>query len=191
MSIPSYVLCGGRSRRMGRHKAILRPVPDAPPLALTVARVLHSAGLGPVHLVGRQNFLQELGLPVVPDPHDVGHHPLFGVAAALAHADRQQARSALVVPCDTPDLCREAIAALLEPAGATVATVDGRIQPLFAKLPPAWKTEAMDAARAGWSARRFVDRPEVSRVRLPASVLVDLDTPDDLANWTLRQRRDT
>ena len=180
---PGYVLCGGQSQRMGRDKALLRPDPAGPTLAESVAAVLHQAGLQPVRLVGSQPDLQALSWPVLRDPLGAGHHPLFGFAAALGDAAKQGARFAIVVPCDVPALRSETVMAIARCIGPAVAECDGHIQPMFAKLSVDWAQAALAAARSGWSARRFLDRPEVARVRLTASALSDLDTPDDFAKW--------
>ncbi len=66
---------------MGRDKALL-PI-GGEPLAARTARILTEAGCGPVSLVGNQPELAGLGWPVLREA-DGPHHPLRGVAAALA-----------------------------------------------------------------------------------------------------------
>lgn len=175
---------------MGRDKALMRLVPDGPPLAEHVARILDRAGLHPIRLVGRQPALRTLSFAVLDDPAKTAHHPLFGFAAALADAAVLSAQFAVLVPCDVPALTPEAIAPLVACDGPAVALTSGRIQPMFAKVPSAWAHAALAAAREGWSARRFLDRPDVARVELSAGALSDLDTPEDFANWMRASTRD-
>lgn len=175
---------------MGQDKALMRLVPDGLPLAELVAGVLGRAGLQPVRLVGRQPALRSLSFAVLDDPVSTGHHPLFGFAAALADAAELKAPFAVLVPCDVPALTPEAIAALVACDGPAVAQTNGRMQPLFAKVPTDWVEPALNAARAGWSARRFLDRPDVARIELPVRALSDLDTPEDFANWMRGNTRD-
>ena len=79
---PGFVLAGGRSRRMGRDKALLSVA--GVPMALRVARALADGGCRPVTLIGRQPALAGLGLPVLAEARpDGARHPLWGVAAAL------------------------------------------------------------------------------------------------------------
>jgi len=189
-TVPGYVLAGGRSRRMGRDKATLRPAPHTPTLAQRVAQVVAEAGAQPVVVVGRQSTLHTLGMPVLPDPQGVDHHPLYGVAAALFDAAARGATHALVVPCDIPDLTVHTLQQLLAAPGAAVAVAGDHIQPLIAKLPTAWAHSARSTADAGGSARRFVDRDAIQRVRISAQDAHDLDTPADLVAWSRRGNRD-
>ncbi len=183
MTVPAYILGGGRSRRMGRDKATLRVDEAGPPLAGRVASILSEAGCSTIAVVGRQSELASLQLPVVPDPPVADHHPLYGVAAALLDARLRRAAEALVVPCDLPNLTTQAVQALLRADGPAVGVADGQLQPLFAKLSTAWAEEARAAADGNGSARRFVASRLVAQVEIPADAVADLDTPDDLTNW--------
>lgn len=82
-SVRGAILCGGRSRRMGRPKALL---PWSGVTLLEHARDrLRSAGLEPV-LLGPADWADAYGLRWIPDAvEDVG--PLGGVLAALAFGD--------------------------------------------------------------------------------------------------------
>ena len=142
----------------------------------------------PVRLVGRQPALRSLSFAVLDDPIKTGHHPLFGFAAALADAVDLKAHFAVLVPCDVPALTPEVIATLVACDGPAVAQANGRMQPMFA-MPSSWVEPAL-ALRAGWSARRFLNRPDVARVELSPRALSDLDTPEDFANWMRGSTRD-
>ena len=124
-----YVLCGGRSSRMGRDKAFVEI--DGRPLALRVADALT---VDRVVLVGRpEQGLERLGLPVVHDRAAEFRHPLLGVEAALEHAGGP----ALIAPCDLGWLDRESVERLLEATPPVVASDGSRLHPLLGVLTPA------------------------------------------------------
>ncbi len=126
-----YVLCGGRSTRMGRDKAFVEV--QGIPLAVRVATALRS-GVERVFLVGRpEQGLERLGLPVVLDRGAAFQHPLLGVEAALEHAQG----NALLAPCDLGSLDTESVARLLAADPPVVASDGARLHPLLAVLTPA------------------------------------------------------
>src|SRR5262245_62947407 len=90
------VLCGGRSRRMGRDKALI-PV-GGTPMAQRVADALWVAGASDVVGVGREpGALASVGLATVPDDRpDAG--PAAGIVTALARAGGDE--MVMVVGCD-------------------------------------------------------------------------------------------
>ena len=173
---------------MGQDKATLRPVEGGPSLAQRVAAALQHVGVSSIHLVGRQPALHELGFPVVNDPAVATHHPLFGVGAALQHARAHASPSALLVPCDLPDLSVDALRQLAGTPAPAVATAGGHLQPLFAVLPVEAANAAIAAAHTGQSARRFVQDLGPALVPLEAASIQDVDTPEELATWS-RSRR--
>ncbi|MGH9111551.1 MAG: molybdenum cofactor guanylyltransferase, partial [Acidimicrobiales bacterium] len=97
-AVPTFsgaVLCGGRSRRMGRDKALIRI--DGVPMVVRVADALRAAGATDVFAVGRDpEALAELGLVTVADDRP-GAGPVAGIATALAHACEDLV---LVAGCD-------------------------------------------------------------------------------------------
>jgi molybdopterin-guanine dinucleotide biosynthesis protein A len=156
---------------MGQDKALVEL--QGRPLAARTASVLRAAGCMPVTLVGRQPGLQDLGLPVVQEA-EPGHHPLWGVAAAL---DASVSPLALVAPCDLIHLSIEAVQALLI-IGEPCVAEGTHLHPLLALLPSALSAEARRLAQAGAPAHRLVST--LRRVRLPDSVLLDANRPVDL-----------
>jgi molybdopterin-guanine dinucleotide biosynthesis protein A len=91
---------------MGSDKALV--LVNGEPLALRTAGILQKAGCATVHLVGRQAELASFGLPVIKESTDL-YHPLFGVAAALAHCSDP---CMMIVPCDITNLCTEHVRTL-------------------------------------------------------------------------------
>lgn len=190
------VLGGGSSRRMGVDKASM-PV-GGRPMARWAADVLHGMGASEVVLVGggAEAASAPIGVAMVPDG-EPGTGPLGGLCTALAWA---HARSGVdveailvVAACDQPSLTPGTLLALTEGLAAAPSSVgavrfltpDGRAQP----LPSAWRVrEAVgpvtELHRSG--ERRIGAAFEVvPTVDLPGDVdlLVDLDTPADLARW--------
>jgi len=175
LSLPAYVLGGGRSARMGQDKARL-PV-EGTAMALRVARALREAGCAPVHLVGKDPSLADLGLPLVLDL-EPETHALMGVATALAHAAAAGATHAVTCPCDLPWLDAAAVARLLAAGEPAVATDGSQRQPLLALLPVSRGPALLQAARDGTSVRAaLADLPAVS---LPPTALRNANRPQDL-----------
>jgi len=160
-------------------------------MAAQVAAVMADAGCGPVSVVGRQAGLQQLGLPVVPDPRGVDHHPLWGVVAALRHAAGLGARSALLAPCDLPDLDVDTVMRLAGTSAPAVGETSERLQPLFAHMPVSWLDRVHAFAKDGRSVRRLWTTAPVPIARIPvhADIVRDLDSPEDVAEWTQRRTR--
>ena len=121
MGESAIVLCGGRSRRMGRDKASLRFGSET-----LLARVVRLVGevAADVVLVAREGQELPAGFEALRDPAE-GLGPLAGIAVGLSavRGDR-----ALVVACDMP-LLRAGLARRLlersEGVDACVPVVDG------------------------------------------------------------------
>jgi molybdopterin-guanine dinucleotide biosynthesis protein A/rhodanese-related sulfurtransferase len=191
-ALTGAVLTGGRSRRMGRDKALV-PV-DGTPMVRRAADALASAGASPVVCIGGDAArLVALGLVVVPDRWP-GEGPLGGLASALAVAPPGRV---LVAGCDQPWLDPAVLRRLVGAAGestAAVFRVGGRRQP----LPGLYATTLADrlAAAVDAGARRLGDALDLASCVLqldlddPAS-LRDVDRPRDLPGGTLPQATPT
>jgi molybdopterin-guanine dinucleotide biosynthesis protein A len=103
------VLCGGRSGRMGRDKALL-PWAGSDLLGHAIARLAGVAS-DVVLLCGPARRYAERGLPVLPDRDEDGG-PVAGLEAGLAHAS---GRAVVLLAVDLP----------LVPAALLRALVDG------------------------------------------------------------------
>lgn len=167
---------------MGTDKASVL-FPGAYPMAVEVAAVLalHSDAIVLVRRVfSDEVWLARDGTPltVISDGDGETHHPLWGVAAALAYAGEG---SVIFAPCDTPWLRPADLSALLAAAnerGAVAMDGAGGVSPLVAVYPASRAQEARTAAREGWPARRFAEG--CAQVPLPDSSLANLNSPDAL-----------
>lgn len=118
------VLAGGRSRRMGRDKALLPLAGDTPVTLLEHAvrrlyrlcpEVWVSCAAGCVY--AGFDCVEDAPLPEgVPDDDRHGVGPLRGLVAGLARAEREGRQGLLVLPCDMPLLPEQLLRDLLEAA---------------------------------------------------------------------------
>ena len=186
------VLAGGRSRRLGGAKASAelcgRPLISYPIAAL-------AAVLDEVAVVAKG----DTGLPplhgcTVWIEREIGHHPLFGLAEALARGGgRAVVVCALDLPLVSPELVRRLITE--EPrAVALIAASGGDQQPLLGRYQPsvaerlraaAERREPVRAAVAALGARML-------EVRDP-DALLNVNTPADMrrAQAVLSRRSQT
>lgn len=131
--VVGVVLVGGRSRRMGRDKALLDI--DGSALVEHAAAMLATVCDEIVLAVGQERSYPEFSLPQVED-HRPDCGPLAGLEAAL---DWAAPRAALVLACDLPRVESSVLERLLLEAGdapdsprarAWLACRSDRIQPL-------------------------------------------------------------
>ena len=185
--VAGAVLAGGRSRRMGRDKALLEV--DGRPMARSVLDALVAAGVGPLFVVGGDaRRLAALGAALVADRFP-GEGPLGGVITALHHVG-EAAPLVLVAACDLPDLDRTVLDPLLEAARSTAAADPPQaIVPRAGRLHPAcavWAVSAAPPLRTAYDAGErslhgALVRVRVEIVDVPAAPLRNINTPEQLA----------
>jgi molybdenum cofactor guanylyltransferase len=187
MAAAGFVLAGGRSRRMGRDKAMLpyRGRPLIAHMAETVEKALGRearSGSGHVAIVGEPDRYRDLGYRVLADIYeDCG--PLSGIVTALSESP---ADWNLVVACDMPnleaaDLCKLA-GRTLNSSGKCIAArgPSGEAEPLCAMyhrdcLPIL--TRALHDKRLKLKEVLPELKPEL--VTLAAESLANLNTPEE------------
>ncbi|MBI3280497.1 MAG: molybdenum cofactor guanylyltransferase, partial [Acidobacteria bacterium] len=186
----AYILVGGRSRRMGTDKALLKRggvrVLDA--IAAELAAVA-----SPVTLVGDPRRYGAMGLACIPDRWP-GLGPAAAIATALAHSQQDWN---LVVACDLPAVSRHLFAALLDCArranadAIVPATPEGRLHPLCA----VYHRRALAAFEAAVAEGRFavhdvLARLETGRFEPPhPEALRNVNTPEQWTSY-LKHGRD-
>jgi molybdopterin-guanine dinucleotide biosynthesis protein A len=183
--VAGLVLTGGRSRRMGRDKALLELDGDA--FAVRVARAMVEAGCAPVVAVGGDvDALRARGLDALVDPRQ-GAGPLGGILSGIEALAAMAPSVALVVvcACDLPLLGSGEVRAVLDEARRTgraaVARTD-RVEPLCGAWPIAdvrrAAGELFDAGHR--SVRALVERLDAVTVDVASDRLRNVNTPGDL-----------
>lgn len=176
-----FVLCGGRSQRMGRDKALLRY--GNVPLVVHVAQQVREA-TGSATLVGSRALYGHLGWPVIEDEPGERNGPLGGMIAALAQSPAERN---LIVACDMPWLQAAALADLVHfssAADVVCARVEGRwLEPLCAvyhrRCLPMLRQALGEGERA---VRRILSRLTVEEWPVADGRLVaNANTPEDWA----------
>ena len=189
-SAAAIVLCGGRSRRMGRDKAAL-PFGSGSLAAHVIRRLPET--IDEVWIVAREGQELPADLPahvsVARDTAE-GLGPLAGIAAGLRAISSARA---FVTGCDSPHLDPALVAHVLaigEGRRLTIPRVDGHLVPTCAvyarslletaesllaekRLRPVFLLEALDPDEV-----RIVSEDELREVDPDLRSLVDCDTPE-------------
>lgn len=182
------LLAGGRSRRMGRDKALL-PFGEEP-LIRRIARRLEPVSAEVLVVSNRPEPYRELGFRVIPDPPGwEGEGPLAGLCAGLQAAATE---SCLLVACDmpfaSPCLARALLEELERGWEAALPSPGGREHPLFAAYRRSLAPRVAEALRAG--VRRPADflaglpvrrlgEAEISRCGPPEQLLANVNRPEE------------
>lgn len=187
MRFAGVVLAGGRSKRMGRDKALV-PVAGVA-MAERVADALRGAGCDPVAAVGGDaDRLAEAGLVTVPDLFP-GEGPVGGIITAMRWHPHGPV---VVVACDLPMLAPSDLLTLFDAAvDATehrrpsdvdvIVASTGRIEPLCA----VWFPGALDTMQAAFDGgERAVHRAIVGLrvVEVPTrlAAMTNVNEPGDI-----------
>lgn len=184
------VLAGGKSRRMGRDKAL---VEYAGQTQLGRAVNLLSRHCSKVFVSARadQAADAERGrYALIIDRYD----NLGPVAGILSAAEQEPQAAWLVLACDLPNVDDETLSYLItnrdsdKPATAFRSSHDGLPEPLCAIFAPGCAEWISQFVSAGISCpRKMLLKSDVRLLDQPhANALDNLNTPDDLANWTAR-----
>ena len=172
------VLCGGRSRRMGRDKAGLSHPKGGTLLQFAIARM--SPLCDEVVVSGKTAIEHEAR--TLEDP--VAHQgPVVGVVAALEEARRCGMDACLVNPVDTPRLRSEDLTLLVDAWRETQWSViahSGRLEPLIAIYPISIAAELSSLAKSeNRSLYRWIQQHEHKTVPLGSDVCHNVNTPED------------
>jgi molybdopterin-guanine dinucleotide biosynthesis protein A len=187
LKITAAVLVGGRSRRMGQPKALLRLESDGPTFIEQVVRCVSSVA-DEVVLVGDHDW------PLPEKLSQVAHVPDDGMGAAsgvLAALQRARHGFVLVVACDMPFLDAEVLCQMVDIAQATsmgvVALDDVGTHPLHA----IYRAEDYDRveriiAAGERSLTALLDSLEMRRFDCSSDVrarwsVFNVNTPEELA----------
>ena len=192
---PGLILAGGRSRRMGRNKALV-PLDGEPMLGHVVHRL--KPQVSQILLNAEAHWADGFGMPLVEDTLPDHQGPLAGILAGLrAVATRAPATTHLLtVPADSPffplELADHLIQALTNDGTAIpVASSRGAMHPVFALWPVAladdleiWLKNPENRRIKAFLARHTavdIDFPLVETVHGPLDPFFNINTPADLA----------
>ena len=114
------------------------------------------------------------------DEPEGDHHPRHGLVAAVRRTKGVLIVLAIDLPLVPPELLEELAAAVEAGAGAAVARADGRVQPLCAAYAPA-ALDVLEAGAPDEPLTRTVERFDPVLVDVAGDVLLNVNTPDDLA----------
>ena len=181
------VLCGGRSRRMGRDKALL-PHPHGGSLLQHTCALALATGLETICFSrpgqGHDQHLATspaLGQVRVLEEQPPWEGPLLALAKLMAIYPR---RPLLLLACDLPNLTSpllNAIAAPLPPHRARITTDGQQQQPLLASYGYELAVTLHQAVAAGMrSFRRWLPGLQVEWLQVSSTALVNLNHPRDL-----------
>ncbi|TCL75061.1 molybdenum cofactor guanylyltransferase MobA [Rhizobium sp. BK251] len=191
--IPGVILAGGRSRRMGSDKALVR-LGGISLLDRAVARF--APQVSSLALNADEERPGHEALPLVPDEIPGKAGPLAGVLAAMRYAAGGEASHVATVPIDSPFFPRDLISRLSNNMQASrsiiIATCQGREHPVFGL----WSTALADDL-ATWlengenrRVRDFLLRHDVREVSFPLietrlgqlDPFFNVNNPQDLAD---------
>ena len=175
------VLCGGRSERFGRDKALIDY--DGRPLAERVATVLEAAGCSPVVFVGGDGvgLMAATGREFVADTQP-GEGPLGGVVEALRRfqSGEGDVDGVVVAACDLPNLTASAVRAVASGATPACAAAD-RLHPGLAYWPIAEADHVAALFSAGMrSLHEALDALGATRVPVEEVEMHNVNRPSDL-----------
>lgn len=190
-SVLGAILVGGRSRRMGRDKALIEidgvALVDRGAAALAGAGCRAVVAIGPASLAGAVTAVDDL-YPA--------QGPLGGILSALAAAGSYGAEVVIVVACDLPGLESCALASLMtplaDPAVDAVIARSDRLEPLCA----AWRTRCASRLQPEFdrgvrAVHQAIDDLRVVEMPLPARVLYNVNTPDQLPRTSVTTHGDS
>jgi molybdopterin-guanine dinucleotide biosynthesis protein A len=188
------VLAGGRSRRMGRDKALLEI--DGETFLARVARTLtqSTGGHVVVSVAGETSLHTEAAWLIIadaPDLHD--HGPIAGVVSAMRWATKGAFDRIVTLPVDMPFVAAPAISYLLETArAASVAGTGGNPIPTFAVWPLSTldtveQLVGQDRVRALHQVQARLGAAYVSMDAFEPLQFVNVNTPEDFASASTKR----
>jgi molybdopterin-guanine dinucleotide biosynthesis protein A len=187
--IAGLVLCGGRSRRFGREKALAklegRPLISFPIEALR--RGCASVAVSAPACSGAARWAGAHGLDVITDGAGCYGGPLFGVLAGLRWAVSQETDFLITTPCDLPclpcDIAQRLSGGVAHERGVVAVDSGGVVQPLCAAWPPAALGALERALESGGhpAARDVVRDLGFQKLRFDeADAFINVNAPGDL-----------
>jgi molybdopterin-guanine dinucleotide biosynthesis protein A len=170
------VLAGGRSRRMGRAKAVV-PLGGRALVCWPLAAAAR-AGLEAVVVAKPGSELPELGVPVWHEREGISH-PLAGLVCALERAGGP----VVALACDMPFVTAELVARLAAAPGTATAAAD---QPFPGRYDPSALPVLRGALDREAPVREALAALGPVEIAAGAGELAGINTPEELAAASLR-----
>jgi molybdopterin-guanine dinucleotide biosynthesis protein A len=184
--ITAAILAGGQGTRVDGHDKGLMALAGEPLISRVCERLRGQAGALLICANRNADRYAQYGT-VVSDGIAGFHGPLAGIAAALAAC---RSRWLLTAPVDSPrppsDLSRRLHAAVVSGrAGAAVAHMGTRREPLFAMYAAGLSESAAEALRRDLPVWRWQDELGIVEVdfSVQAADFLNLNTADDFSRW--------
>jgi molybdenum cofactor guanylyltransferase len=186
MKVAAVIIAGGRSRRMGEEKALLR-IGGTVLLTRIIDRLSPQVTAVALNVNGDVARYSSFRLPIIPDVRTAVHTPLAGLHAALQWTSDRGFDAAVTVPSDCPFLPHDMVRRLQGVHGlAAVAASGGEMHHLTGLWPRSLLgilESAIDrdglfrvkdwATRAGATPVTWADQPY--------DPFLNVNTPEDLA----------
>lgn len=177
----ALILAGGNGTRLGGADKAFLSLNGHPLIAHLLARLAPQAEKIAISANGDPARFAAFGLEVLPDGRFAGNGPLAGVAAGLAWAERQGAKTLVTIPVDTPFIPPDLVARLT-PA-PSVAVYRGRQHHLVAH----WQVSALPRLKrfletsTPYKVRDFLEECAARQVPFdaPTDPFLNINTPED------------
>ena len=178
--ILGVILCGGKSTRMGRDKAML-PHPTGGTFLDHAIERMEPVSDSVVISGGKAEVT---GVPTLPDT--IAHRgPVVGIAQSVAYAKRQEFSACLFSPVDVPSLTADDLRLLCDhwrhSKQLTIAQSD-RIEPLIGIYPVDLADDLERLAQSDdRSLFRWIQSQDYTPLPFPADHVRNINTPEDLS----------
>lgn len=131
---PAMILAGGKSRRMGRNKALM-PLAGKALLTHVIDRLTPQTHSIALNIAQQDHAWDQFNLPLYQDHIQGQLGPLAGILTGLLYAKAQGGDWVLIAPCDTPFLPHDLVARLYqarqhEPCDILLCASGGRTHPV-------------------------------------------------------------
>jgi molybdopterin-guanine dinucleotide biosynthesis protein A len=187
MNLLGAIIAGGRSSRMDGNEKLFIEIGGRNLIARHIERLTPQLDRLVINANGDASRFKSFGLAVIPDLPASPSTPLAGLAAILAHANKEGFDACLTVPSDTPFLPSDLVARLKEvwPRPA-IASSSGHDHYLTGLWPTALEDSLTDFIATD-SACRVQDFARLAKVAViswsgaPFDPFFNVNTPADLA----------
>ena len=182
MTMIGVILAGGSGERMGGTDKGALKLGDSRLIDRVYAEL--KAFADPILISGAHDY--GLGLTVIEDLADGPVGPAAGLWSAMRWIEKNAPETTgfLTMPVDAPFFSTASLEKLASENACTIAISDNRRHPTFAYWRIEVLTEALRDTKAGEgiALNKLAERCQAKTVELPAASLININTPEELAN---------